>query len=118
MLKNKMETSNYSPLGDGGIVYNTTTKVNPRIEKKWVEWQKNEYIPEVMATGLFRDYKFFRLLEQDETEGITYVIQYFSSSIENYKRYIDVFATSLNERSFAKWSDQFISFHTVMEIVN
>jgi Domain of unknown function (DUF4286) len=100
------------------IVLNITTSVDPSIEKEWVEWQKKEHIPEVMATGLFRDYKFFRLLEQDETEGITYVIQYFSSSIENYKKYIDEFAILLNETSFAKWSDQFISFHTVMEIVN
>ena len=91
---------------------------DPQIEKEWVEWQKNERIPEVMATGLFTDYKFFRLLEQDETEGITYVVQYFSSSIDNYKKYIDEFASLLNERSFAKWSDQFISFHTVMKIVN
>ena len=100
------------------IVYNTTTKIDPRIEKEWVSWQKNEHIPKVMATGLFSDYKFFRLLEQDETEGVTYVIQYFSSSIEHYKKYIAESATLLSERSFAKWSDQFISFHTVMEIVN
>jgi hypothetical protein len=71
-----------------------------------------------MATGLFSDYKFFRLLEQDETEGVTYVIQYFSSSIEYYKKYITEFETLLNEKSFAKWRDQFVSFHTVMEIVN
>ena len=113
-----METSNYSPLGDGGIVYNTTIKIGPQIEKEWIDWEKNEHIPEVMATGLFSDHKFFRLLEQDETEGVTYVIQYFSSSLEHYKRYIDEFAKLLDEKSFAKWSDQFISFHTVMEIVN
>ena len=100
------------------IVYNTTIKIDPQIEKEWIAWQKNKHIPEVMATGLFSDYKFFRLLEQDDTEGVTYVIQYFSSSIEHYKRYIDEFAKLLDEKSFAKWSDQFISFHTVMEIVN
>jgi hypothetical protein len=113
-----MVPSNYSLLGDGGIVYNTTIKIDPRIEKEWIGWQKNEHIPEVMATGLFSDYKFFRLLEQGETEGVTYVIQYSSSSIEHYKKYIDEFATLLSEKSFAKWSNQFISFHTVMEIVN
>jgi hypothetical protein len=113
-----MEAPDYSPSGDGGIVYNTTIKIDPLIEKEWVDWQKNEHIPELMATGLFSDCKFFRLLEQDETEGITYVIQYFSSSIDNYKKYIDEFATLLNERSFAKWGEQYISFQTVMKIVN
>jgi len=100
------------------IVYNTTIKIDPRIEKEWLDWEKNEQIPEVMATGLFSDYKFFRLLEQDEEGGITYVVQYFTSSIEHYKKYIEEFATLLTKKSFAKWSDQFISFHTVMEIVN
>jgi hypothetical protein len=100
------------------IVYNTTVKIAPQIEEAWVDWQKNEHIPEVMATGLFGDYKFFHLLEQDEAEGITYVIQYFSPTIEHYKKYIEDFATLLGEKNFARWRDQFISFHTVMEIVN
>jgi hypothetical protein len=113
-----METSKYSSLGDRGIVYNTTIKVDPGIETEWMHWQKNEHIPEIMATGLFSGYKFFRLLDQDETEGITYVIQYFSPSIDHYKKYIEQFAALLDEKASAKWSDLFISFHTVMKIVN
>jgi hypothetical protein len=100
------------------VVYNITIKVNPQIETEWVEWQKKEHIPAVMATGLFYDHKFFKLLEQDETEGITYVIQYFTSSIDKYKRYIEQFAVTLLAKAFTKWSDRFISFQTVMQIVN
>ena len=100
------------------FIYNVTIKVNNSILDEWMKWQMQEHIPEIMATGLFSDYKFFRLLEQDETEGITYVIQYFSPSFEHYQKYIEEFATLLNEKSFAKWSDQFIFFQTVMKIVN
>ncbi len=113
-----MEASGNSPLGDGGIVYNVTIKVDPQIEEQWIDWQKNVHIPEVMATGLFSDHKFFRLLEQDEADGITYVTQYFSPSIDNYKKYIDEFAALLNEKAVAKWNHQFVSFHSVMKIVN
>lgn len=113
-----MDTPGYSPLEDGGIVYNTTVKIDPQIEKVWINWQKNVHIPEVMATGLFSDYKFFRLLEQDEVDGITYVTQYFSPSIDHYKKYIDEFAALLNEKALAKWRDQFVSSHSVMKIVN
>jgi hypothetical protein len=113
-----MKASNYSLSEDGDIVYNTTTKIDPQVEKEWIDWQKNEHIPEIMATGLFTDYKFFRLLEEDESEGSTYVIQYFAPSMEQYKKYADELATLFNERSFAKWSDQCISFHTVMKIVH
>ena len=96
----------------------TSAKVDPQIEKEWIDWQKNVHIPEVMATRLFTGYKFFRLLEQDESEGITYVIQYFSSSVDHYRKYHEEFAESLNEKALAKWGDRFISFHTVMKIVN
>ena len=100
------------------IVYNVTIKVDPQIEKDWIKWQKSENIPEIMATGLFSEHKFYRLLEQDETEGITYVIQYFTSSLENYKRYIEEYASQLQKKTFDKWNHRFIDFRTVMTIVN
>ena len=71
--------------------------------------QKQLYIPSNPLLASFSGYV---------AEGNTYVIQYFSSSIDHYKKYMREFAASLNEKAFAKWRDQFISFHTVMEIVN
>lgn len=99
------------------VVYNITTKIDPQIEKDWIDWQKDENILQVMATGIFTEYKFFRLLDEDE-EWPTYVIQYFASSIDHYRKYIDEFATLFSERTFVKWSNRFISFQTVMEIVH
>lgn len=100
------------------IVYNITIKIPPAVEQDWIEWQKREHIPEVMATGLFTEYKFFRLLEQDESEGITYVVQYFSDSFENYEKYIEKHAPLLRDKVLKKWGDQFIAFRTVMQVVN
>ena len=99
------------------IVYNITIKIDREIEDKWIEWQRNEHIPAVMATGSFFEYKFFRLLEQDETDSITYVIQYFATSIENYDRYIKTFAGELRKNAIDKWGDRFIAFRTIMELV-
>jgi len=100
------------------IVYNITIKIDPLIETEWLHWQKNEHIPDVMTTGLFDDHKFFRLLEEDKTEGITYVVQYFTSSIENYKKYTEQFAPQLREKALAKWGNRFIAFRTIMQVVN
>jgi len=100
------------------IVYNITIKVQPQIEAAWKKWQIEEHIPEVMATGLFKQYKFFHLLDQDEADGVTYVIQYFASSFDDYNKYIEDFATSLRKKTFERWNNQFIAFRTVMEAVN
>ena len=99
------------------IVYNITMKVDLSIENEWVQWQREEHIPEIMETGLFTEYKFFRLLEQDETEGITYVIQFFASSMEKYQSYIEKYAPLLRKKAAEKWNDQFVGFRTIMQVV-
>src|SRR5215212_2415224 len=100
------------------IVYNITIKILPQIETEWIEWQKKEHIPEIMSTGLFRDYKFFRLLEQEETDGITYVVQYFADTIDQYKKYIESYAPFTREKAFQRWGKRFVAFRTIMETVN
>jgi hypothetical protein len=100
------------------IVYNITIKISPQIEKEWVNWQKTEHIPDVMASGDFTSYQFYRLLEQEEEEGITYVIQYFAKTREDYQQYIDKTASSLRQKAHKKWSNQFIAFRTIMEVVH
>ena len=93
-------------------------KVSPAIEEKWLEWQKHEHIPEIMSTGFFVEYKFYRLLEHDDSEGKTYIIQYFAVSIENYNEYVKQFSPMLRNKAITKWGDQFISFRSVLEVVN
>jgi len=100
------------------FVYNLSIKIDPEIEKEWVKWQRDEHIPEVMRSGLFTDYKFYRLLEQDEREGVTYVLQYFASTTALYKEYLEKYAPSFREKAFSKWGDKFIAFRTLMEVVN
>lgn len=100
------------------IVYNITIKIVREIEEEWVSWQKDEHIPDVMSSGQFTENKFYRLLEQNETDGITYVVQYFASSLENYNRYINDRAKQLRQKALDKWGNQFIAFRTVMEVVH
>lgn len=99
------------------IVYNLTMKVEHSIHDEWVQWQKDENIPGIMATGLFTGYKFFRLLEQEETDGATYILQYFAEDIDHYQKYIDEYSTLLRKKAFLKWGNRLITFRTVMQTV-
>lgn len=100
------------------IVYNITIKIFPEIETEWVAWQKQEHIPDIMASGQFTSYSFYKLLEQEEADGITYIVQYFADSFDQYKKYIDNTARLLREKAFAKWGNQFIAFRTLMQSVH
>jgi hypothetical protein len=100
------------------IVYNITVKIDPAIEAAWIKWQQQEHIPDIMASGQFTQWKMFRLLEQDESEGMTFILQYFAPSLENYNKYIEEYAAVLRKKAFDRWGDRFIAFRTVMEVVN
>ena len=93
-------------------------KVNNSILAEWIKWQQQEHIPEIMATGLFDEYRFFRLLDQDESDGPTFVIQYCTSSRKSYDQYIQQHAAGLREKALKKWGDGFIAFRSLLESVN
>lgn len=99
------------------IIYNVTTKVTHTIHQSWLAWIKQEHIPEVMNTGLFHDYRICRLLEQDDSEGPTYTIQYATDTLENYNTYIQEHAPLLRQKAFDTFGDQFVAFRTVMQVV-
>ena len=99
------------------IVYNVTIKVNWTILEEWLVWALEKDVPAVLATGLFEGYKFFRLLEQDEVEGPTFVVQYFTPTLENYQQYMLEFAPARQEESRNKWGNAFIAFRTIMSLV-
>lgn len=99
------------------IVYNITTKVRWNILEPWLEWQLEEQIPAVLSTQLFDNYRFYRLLEQDEEEGPSFVLQYLTSSRERYQDFMTQFAPGLQQRAREKWGDGYISFQTLMSLV-
>jgi hypothetical protein len=100
------------------IVYNVTIKIGLEVAEEWLQWQMEEHIPDIMATGKFVEWKMFRLLEQDESDGITYVFQYFANSPEDFQSYADNDAPLLRARALERWGDQFVAFRTIMQLVN
>lgn len=99
------------------FIYNITIKIDNNIVDEWLRWQKEIHIPEILGTGLFYEHRFFELLEQDETEGRTFVIQYFAYSRKDYDKYIQHHAPALRDKAIKKWGNQFIAFRTLLQAV-
>ena len=99
------------------IVHNITVKVDPAIGEQWKQWQVNEYIPAVMSTSLFTEYRFYKLLGEHEEGGSTYVIQFFANTAAQLNEYLEKHAPHFKEIALEKWGNQFIAFRTTMETV-
>lgn len=99
------------------IIYNVTIKIDSSIAQEWKQWLFEEHIPEVMNTNCFMDHKVLRLLNVDESDGPTYVVQYFAETEVDYNKYINEFADELRKKSTEKWQGRFTAFRTIMEDV-
>jgi Domain of unknown function (DUF4286) len=100
------------------FIYNVTIKVHESIHIAWLQWIKEEHIPEMLATKCFTNATIVRLLEIDDSEGPTYAVQYLAESKAFYNLYIEKYAGLFREKAFSKWGNQFIAFRSLMQVVN
>lgn len=100
------------------FIYNVTIKVRNDIHDAWLQWLHEEHIPDVMGSDCFSSSNVYRLLDVDDSEGPTYVVQYKAESKSQYNHYIDKYASEMRRRSYEKWGDAFIAFRTLMQVVN
>lgn len=99
------------------LIYNVTLKVHPDIVSEWKAWMQQIHIPEMMATGLFVEYSFCKLLDQNEHEGTTFVVQYFCNSRGDYEQYLQNYAPEMRQKGIDKFGDKVLGFRTLMESI-
>jgi len=100
------------------IIYNVTVKTEKEIAKDYLKWLKEEHLADMMSTGLFSDYRLCRLMDEGESDGVTFVIQFHCDSIENYQSYVEEHAPGMRKKSLDRFSNKFVAFRTVMELIN
>ena|SRR5690554_1456253 len=98
------------------ILYSVTVNIDIEKEKEYVAWMKQIHIPEVMATGLFTDSKFFKLLHEVE-EGVNYSAQYFADSLDQIQRYQADHAPELQQKLNDKFGKHCVAFRSLLELV-
>lgn len=99
------------------ILYNVTINVSPEIEADFLTWIRETHIPEVMATGLFTEHKFCRLIQRSEDGSTNYAVQYFTESMANMQEYERKYAAALQAKTQERYQDKALAFRTLLEIL-
>jgi len=100
------------------ILYNVTVNIEKHVEEEWVLWMKKTHIPDVLATGMFSENRFYKILHDSEDGSVNYSVQYFTDSIEKITEYQNKFAQKLQDDVKAKFQDKFVVFRTLLETVD
>ena len=75
---------------------------------------KQSHIPDVLKTGCFSECKLNKILGLDETDGISYAIQYSCKRMHDLQLYMDNHAAELQQEHINRYKDQFVAFRTLM----
>ncbi len=97
------------------LLYNVTFGIDKQIEPEWIAWMKENYIPAMMETTLFSDYKMYKVLTHDDETSVSYSVQCFASTIDQVLRYIHEFAPALVEAHRLRFKDRHVAFNTLLE---
>ena len=98
------------------ILYNVTSSIEPAVADKWLDYMRGTHMPEVMETGFFLKSQLCRLLHE-ENDGVTYAAQYYCLSEEQLEEYQRACAPALRADMEKHFAGQYVSFRTILEVV-
>lgn len=99
------------------IIYNVTVNIDASIHQEWLIWIK-EHIPQVLATGKFKEAKLTKVLVEEDMGGQTYSIQYRAHSREALEAYYKEDAQRLQSEGLKRFADKMLAFRTELEVID
>lgn len=98
------------------IVYSVTVNIDDSAHSDWLAWMKNKHIPDVMATGIFTEYRMLKVISRNEgEEGMSYNIQYTCPSMADLHHYQANHAPTLQQEHSDRYDGKFVAFRTLLE---
>ena len=99
------------------ILYNITLIIEDSIDKEWLNWMNNEFIPSAMETNLVVSHRLLKVLDSPN-EGITYCLQFVIDDINSYNLFKTNHLPQIMDNHSNQFSNRFVSFSTLMEFIH
>lgn len=98
------------------ILYNVTVSIDPVVQDEWLNWMRTTHIPEVMATGHFKESRLSRVHGEEEG-GLTFAITYLCYSQAKYDEYQREHAPRLQQDHSERFAGKFAAFRTLLSVI-
>lgn len=100
------------------VSYNVTIVIKEKRHDEWLQFMNEVHIPDVMMSCKFKEYRFWKLENLDESEGITYNVQYIAADFDAVDEYLEHHAAKLQEEHSEIFGNDFVSFRSFMKLVH
>jgi hypothetical protein len=97
------------------FLFNNTIGIDRVVEQQWLSWMKETHIPAVMSTGLFTEFKMYKVLHENEDDTVSYSIQFFSPTLSKVQQYLEKFAPAHSTELQKEFKNRHVAFRTLLE---
>jgi hypothetical protein len=99
------------------ILFNETVSIENAAAPEWLQWMQETHIPEVMATTYFLKYQIAKVMEDEDTGGTTYAVQYFARHMEDLLEYHRLHDPAMQAKMQARYAGKYAAFRTVLKVI-
>lgn len=99
-------------------IYNVTINIDESVHDPWLQWMREKHIPDMLATGKFVQARICRVMVEEESGGITYAVQYFTTGRDLLQQYYEEDAERLRKESLSRFPGKFVAFRTELEVID
>lgn len=101
------------------ILLNTTFAVDPTAEHDFINWIRQEYIPEILANDSFSDILFTKIVMPPSSEDHTpsYALHFKAPSEEIASNWLETYGARIFSSINSRHKDKVLPFITILEIL-
>ena len=100
------------------VIYKVIIHIQKEIEPDWLSWMKKEHVPEIMSLNIFMKSKIFQILHPKKHDLKSYCIEYHCNSINDYDKYKNNYAKSIQKKHSEKYKGQFNAKRLIISLKN
>lgn len=97
------------------IIINTTYHVSRVVEKEWLDWVNNLYIPKVISTGILQTPRLLRVFVEKEENAEVYALQFEVENFDKLEYWSDHHSREFKNEMSDLFAERVLGFTTVME---
>lgn len=99
------------------LIYNTTYHVEEGLEKTFLVWMQEYYLPEVEKNETLTAPRIARILSHLEEGSVCFSVQFEVEDSAKLHRWHQEQGVKLNEELLKTFKDKVIGFPTLMEVI-
>ena len=99
------------------IIYNTTFHIEECIQQDFIDYIRQNVIPQATKSGLLTSPRFSRIFGEHEEQGFSYALEFATESISTLEKWNKTESAAVITPLIEKFGDKVVGFSTVMQVV-